>query len=106
MLRRLRVERLGNDLANRTPALSAIETAAMMRLHRIRTPRAGFNSFAHTFVIDTSADANDHENDLHLVRMIVKNDSQFRLSGTPQETGGARVRSLANCPYETYLIAS
>ena len=78
----------------------------MVRLHRIRTPRAGFNSVAHTFVIDTSADANDHENDLHLMRMIVKNDSQLHLSNTPQESGGASRQSLANCLYETCYSAS
>lgn len=106
MLRRLRVERLGNDLTDGTTALPTIETAAMMGLHRIRAPRARFNRFAHAFVIDTSADANDHENDVHLVRMIVKNESQFDLFSAPQESGGARGRRLANCANETCFIAS
>jgi len=49
----------------------------MMRLHSLRAARASFNSFADPFVIDTAADANDHENDLQLHSAIVKNDSQL-----------------------------
>ena len=57
--------------------LAAIEFAAMMRLHSLRRSRARFDSVADTFLVNTAADANDHENDLHHVRMIVKNDSHL-----------------------------
>ena len=51
----------------------------MMSLHRFWTTRTGFHGFANPFFIDTAADANDHENDLQLVGVFVKNDSQLGL---------------------------
>ena len=55
---------------------STIETAAMVGLYRVRATRASFDGFADPFFIYAATDANDHENDLHSLRMIVKNDSQ------------------------------
>lgn len=85
----MRIERVRDDFAHCAPALSAIELAAMMRLHSLRASRASFNSFANSSFIDIAADANDHENDLQHVRMIVKNDSQLQSDGMAQESGGA-----------------
>lgn len=72
----------------------------MMRLHSLRAARASFDSFANPLVIDTAADANDHENDLQLQIAFVKNDSQLRLRQgvtmqMAQETGGRARRALA-----------
>jgi len=49
-----------------------------MRLYGFRAARASFDSFADPLVIDTTADANDHENDLQLYESIVKNDSHLQ----------------------------
>jgi hypothetical protein len=74
----LRVERVCNCFTHGASALAAIEFTSVMRLYRLRAARASFNGFANAFFIDTSADANDHANDLQQVRMIVKNDSQLQ----------------------------
>lgn len=71
------IQRRGDHFADCAPALAAIELAAMMRLHSLRAARTGLDRFANTSFIYTAADANDHENDLQRVRMIVKNDSQL-----------------------------
>ncbi len=71
------IERLRNHFANCAPAFAAIEAASVMFLHGFWAARASFNGFADPGFINTSADANDHENDLQQVRMIVKNDSQL-----------------------------
>jgi hypothetical protein len=84
-----------DDFANRAPAFAAIKLAAMMGLHSLRAACAGFNSFAHSLVINSAADANDHANDLQQVRMIVKNDSQVGIFRCPQETGGMSAVRLA-----------
>jgi hypothetical protein len=49
----------------------------MMGLYGLRASRTGLNGFAHPSLINSAADANDHENDLQCLRMIVKNDSQL-----------------------------
>jgi len=49
----------------------------MMLLDRLRAARTGFYGLSDPSFIDTAADANDHENDLQRVRMIVKNDLQL-----------------------------
>jgi len=72
----------------------------MMGLNSLRASGASFNSFAHALVINSAADANDHENDLHQVRMIVKNDSQLEDLRPAQETGGAPGRRLAVCAHD------
>ena len=90
----MRLQRIGNHFAHGAPALSAIELAAMMGLHSFRAPRASFDSFTDAFVINVAADANDHENDLQQVRMIVKNDSQLMLWISSARNGWRRVRTL------------
>lgn len=67
----------------------------MMSLHSLRATGASFDSFAHTLVINSAADANDHANDLQHVRMIVKNDSQVGIFRYAQETGGMSAVRLA-----------
>lgn len=51
----------------------------MMRLHSLWATRASFDGFADPILINTAADANDHENDLQLRIAFVKNDSQLKL---------------------------
>jgi len=77
----------------------------MMGLNCLRATGASFNSFAHSLVINSAADANDHENDLHHVRMIVKNDSQVEDLRSEQETGGAPGRRLAKCVHDDCIDA-
>ena len=60
------VQRLSDHFTHGATALAAIEFATMMGLHGLGAPRTSFNSFAHSLVIDTAADANDHENHLQL----------------------------------------
>ena len=90
----MRLQRIGNYFAHGAPALSAIELAAMMGLHSFRAPRASFNGFTDAFFINVAADANDHENDLQHVRMIVKNDSQLQLWLRVARNGWRRARTL------------
>ncbi len=49
----------------------------MMGLHSLWATRASFNRFADPSLVNTAADANDHENDLQLRCAFVKNDSQL-----------------------------
>ncbi len=67
----------------------------MMSLHSLRASCASVYRFAHALFIDPAANANDHENDLQCLRMIVKNDSQCSDLTRPQETGGVCELRLA-----------
>lgn len=76
-----------------------------MRLHSLWRPRASFNSFADTFLINATAHANDHANDLQPMRMIVKNDSHLAMDIAAQETGGAAIERLALCRHDDFIDA-
>jgi len=77
----------------------------MVSLHSLRATSASFDSFAHSLVVNSAADANDHENDLQQVRMIVKNDSQVSNLEPTQETGGVSARRLAMCRHDNCIDA-
>lgn len=62
---------LCDGLSHRTPALTAIELAAMMCLHGLGTTRTRSNRVTYALFIDPSANTNDHENHLQSLRMIV-----------------------------------
>jgi len=68
------IKRFGDRLAHDATAFATIELAAMMRLHGVRTTGARANGVAHTFLIDPTANTNDHENHLQLLRMIVNKE--------------------------------
>lgn len=46
----------------------------MMRLHSFRAVRTGLDGGAHALAVQGIADANDHENHLQSLRMIVNTD--------------------------------
>ena len=78
----------------------------MVRLYSLWASGASFDSFAHALVINSAADANDHENDLHHMRMIVKNHSQLTDFNRAQETGGMSASRLAMCVHDDCYDAS
>ena len=60
-----------DQFADRRPAFAALEAAAMMRLHSFRIVRTGLDGRADALAVQGIADANDHENHLQSLRMIV-----------------------------------
>ena len=65
----------GNKRAHGAFALATIKIAPVFGQHLARAARARIHRSFGGFFIYTVADANDHENDLQHVRMIVKCDA-------------------------------
>lgn len=63
-----------DHFADGGPAFATLELAAMMRLHSPRAIRTGLDGGAHALAVDGITDANDHENHLQALRMIVNTD--------------------------------
>lgn len=63
-----------DHFADRGPAFAALEPAAMMCLHSLRAVRTGLYGRAHALAVQGITDANDHENHLQSLRMIVNTD--------------------------------
>ncbi len=62
----------GDHVADGRGAFSAIERTAMVRLDGVGAAGARFDGLTDGRAVDTIANANDHENDLQNLRMIVK----------------------------------
>jgi hypothetical protein len=84
---------LGDHVADHCGAFSAIELAAMVRLDGIRAARARFHGFADGPAIDSVAHADDHENYLQQLRMIVNFTFRAR---QPPEAGPHAATALAS----------
>ena len=63
---------VGNERAHRAFAFPAIKITSILGQHLTRAARASVYGFARRLAVNVVADANDHENYLHHVRMIVK----------------------------------
>ena len=93
-----------DQFANRGPAFAALEAAAMMRLHSFRIVRTGLDGRADALAVQGIADANDHENHLQSLRMIVNTvflPAQFAGRQTDSDTPLPMSRIVVSYPFET-----
>lgn len=67
----------------------------MMCLHGIWAAGTRMDSGAHTRFINSTANANDHENELQSLQMIVKCEMSLDRLSRAQESGGTVLRRLA-----------
>jgi hypothetical protein len=74
----------------------------MMRLHSLRAVRTGLDGGAHALAVQGIADANDHENHLQSLRMIVNTDFyvvQLAFRHTDSETPLPMSRIVVSYPF-------